>query len=81
VLEANEALDLPAMFILHGKADRAVPVEGSVKFVEAVKRKFPKTNVRLELREGEDHGNDALLSLETEWFKQDVEFIVKNWLG
>lgn len=71
---------MPPLLILHGKEDAAVPVVGSERFVEAFKKKHPSTPVKLSLHSG-DHGFDGEATLETEWLKEDVDFITKYWLA
>lgn len=71
---------MPPLLILHGTEDSAVPVAGSERFVDAFKKKHPSTPVKLSLHSG-DHGFDGEASLETEWLKEDVEFITRHWLA
>lgn len=71
---------LPPVLILHGKEDSSVPVVGSERFVEAFKKKHPSTPVKLSIHSG-DHGFDGEARLDTEWLKEDVEFITKHWLA
>lgn len=71
---------MPPLLILHGKEDSAVPVVGSERFVEAFKKKHPSTPVKLSLHTGA-HGFDDGATLETEWLKEDVDFITKYWLA
>ena len=80
-IEAVEKVGwFPPILILHGIEDTAVPTVGSKRFVEALKKSCPRTPVRLTLRPG-DHGFDEGVTLETEWFKPDVRFVVEHWLG
>ena len=71
---------MPAILILHGREDTAVPVAGSERFVEALKSKLPGSAVRLNVRPGE-HGFDGDATLEADWLKEDVEFITGYWLA
>lgn len=69
------AESMPAVLILHGSEDSVVPVAGSERFVEALKKKkLPGSAVRLDVRPGE-HGFDADATMEEHWLKEDVEFI------
>ena len=65
---------MPAVLILHGSEDTAVPVAGSKRFVEALKSRLPGSAVRLDVRPGE-HGFDGDATMKEEWLKEDVEFI------
>ncbi|KAM0803851.1 Alpha/Beta hydrolase protein [Usnea florida] len=71
---------MPAVLILHGKEDSAVPVGGSEQFVKALTKKLPKSAVRLDVRPG-DHGFDGDATLQEEWLKDDADFITGHWLG
>lgn len=71
---------MPAVLIVHGKDDSVVPVVGSERFVEALKRKLPGSAVRLDVRPG-DHGFDGDATMEEEWLKEDVDFITGHWLA
>ena len=70
---------MPAVLILHGKEDSAVPVGGSERFVQALTKKLPNSAVRLDVRPG-DHGFDGDATLKEEWLKEDVDFITRHWL-
>ena len=71
---------MPAILIVHGSEDTAVPVAGSKRFVEALKRRLPGSAVRLDVRPG-DHGFDGDATMKEEWLKEDVEFITRYWLA
>lgn len=71
---------MPAVLIVHGKDDSVVPVVGSERFVEALKRKLPGSAVRLDVRPG-DHGFDGDATMEEKWLKEDVDFITGYWLA
>ena len=71
---------MPAVLILHGSEDSAVPVAGSERFVKALKERLPESAIRLDLRPGE-HGFDGDATIEQEWLKEDVEFITGLWLA
>ena len=70
---------MPPTLILHGNEDSAVPGSGSERFVEALKKKLPKSAIRLDVRPG-DHGFEGDVTLKEEWLKEDVEFITEHWL-
>ena len=71
---------MPALLILHGKEDSAVPAGGSERFVKALTEKLPGSAVRLDVRPGE-HGLGGDATLKDEWLKEDAEFITEHWLG
>lgn len=71
---------MPAVLIVHGRDDSAMPIGGSERFVEALKKFFPGNPVRLDVRPG-DHGFDGDATIEEEWLKEDVEFISGYWLA
>ena len=71
---------MPAVLVLHGSEDTAVPVAGSKRFVEALKRRLPESAASLDVRP-EGHGFDVDASLNEEWLKEDVEFITRYWLA
>lgn len=71
---------MPAVLIVHGREDSAVPVAGSERFVEAMKKKLPGSAVRLDVRPG-DHGFDGDATIEEKWLKEDVDFITGYWLA
>ena len=71
---------MPAVLIVHGREDSAVPVGESERFVEALKKKLPGNPVRLNLRTG-DHGFDGDATVEEKWLKENVEFITGYWLA
>lgn len=73
------AENMPAVLIVHGKDDSVVPVVGSERFVEALKKKLPGSAVRLDVRPG-GHGFDGDATMEEKWLKEDVDFITGYWL-
>lgn len=56
---------MPAVLILHGSEGTAVPVAGSKRFVEALKKRLPGSAVRLDVRP-EGHGFDVDASIKEE---------------
>lgn len=71
---------MPAVLIVHGREDSVVPVVGSERFVEALKKNLPVSAVRLDIRPG-GHGFDGDATMEEKWLKEDVEFITEYWLA
>ena len=76
----SQAKSMPPTFIFHGSEDSAVPVEGSKKFVEALSKIHPETEVILKTPPG-DHGVDVAVTVETEWMKEGLALITQRWLG
>jgi len=80
-LEVLEKVErLAPMWVLHGIGDTIIPVEGSYKFEQAVKQKFPEAKLHTTYRDG-DHGFDheEAADLRTGWVKEGVSFIDKYW--
>ena len=75
----DQVSSIPPMFIFHGNEDSAVPVEGSEKFVEALKSTHPATSVLLKTPPG-NHGFDVPATLETDWLKEGLAFVSEHWL-
>jgi len=73
--------EVPPVLIIHGNDDSAVPVEGSIKFVEEASKKWGDGKVLLHLEPGE-HGFDTALDYETPWLQDLLERQVTGaWLG
>jgi fermentation-respiration switch protein FrsA (DUF1100 family) len=64
--------DIARLFILHGKADSAVPYQSSEAFVEKLKLTHPKVKVLYTVVNGEEHGIDAKANLDTPWLKEGL---------
>jgi len=79
LLSAGKSIRLPPMFIFHGEQDSAVPIEGSRKFVQFLRRMAPTTSVMLYTQDG-DHGFDAGATLETPWLRDRLARISAAWL-
>ena len=80
----ERASAVPPLYITHGTSDSYVPHEGSVNFVDKVKRLHPTAKVRLDLapKEQGSHGFDADMTLEgTPWLKEGMDFLTKEWLS
>ena len=71
---------MPAVLIVHGSEDTAVPVAGSKRFVEALEKRLPRSVVSLDVRPG-DHRFDGDATMKEEWLKEDVEFVTRYWLA
>ncbi|MCJ1388893.1 hypothetical protein MMC18_001744 [Xylographa bjoerkii] len=72
--------EMPFVLVLHGKGDTSVPVEGSVRFAELVRRRFGVGKVDLRIRPGE-HGFDAEARLDMPWLKEGLGRVTELWLG
>jgi acetyl esterase/lipase len=84
LLENEEGLvqRLPPMWILHGKSDGLVPVQGTEKYVGLVKEKgLDEGKLHVSLIEGGGHGfdNEPSVTLEKEWVRDGVEFVERFW--
>jgi hypothetical protein len=76
----DRASNLPGfIWIVHGKQDSAVPVEGSQVFVERFRSSFPDIEVRFDLQEG-DHDFDKEATLQTDWVRDGVVRAKEYWL-
>jgi acetyl esterase/lipase len=68
--------------IIHGEQDSLVPVSGSREFVSKVEKLWGeegKKNVRLVVRDGE-HGFDTELTEEqTQWLKEELQWVEGKW--
>lgn len=70
----NSVTSFPPLIIMHGRQDSFVPVEGSVRFVEALKEKIPAVDVRLEIHDGE-HGFGNDLDANSGWLVTCFEWM------
>lgn len=72
--------NMPPTWILHGKGDTVVPVEGSYKYEKALKERLPHAKLHVSYQSG-DHGfdNDPSVSLATDWVQEGVKFIEQFW--
>ncbi len=71
--------EMPFVFIFHGEDDSAVPVKGSVRFVEEYRKRFGDEAVHFYTGPGE-HGFDNEVALETEWLREGLEKVTGAWL-
>lgn len=77
VVESVESF--PPLFVYHGREDAVLPVEDTVRFVDAVKRVVPDAKIVCKLETG-DHGFDALVTADDPWLKEGLEFLDAEWL-
>lgn len=61
----------PTIFIMHGRQDSAVPVEGSIRFIAALRERIPSVNVLLEVHDGE-HGFGNEHSMTKGWLARGL---------
>ncbi len=84
VLYPIEALDgveeLPPVWLLHGKQDNVVPIEGSYRFEKAMRERLPEVDLLTTYVDG-DHGFDNRegIDIETDWIEEGVGFVEKYW--
>ncbi|RAR03038.1 alpha/beta-hydrolase [Stemphylium lycopersici] len=77
----GEKESLPPTWIVHGGADSLVSVEDCRAFVDKCKG-LKDGEVKLVVREGEDHGFDAEVKEdEAEWLKEGLRWVEKKWLS
>ncbi|EOD52779.1 putative alpha beta hydrolase fold-3 protein [Neofusicoccum parvum UCRNP2] len=79
-IEDGERLPRGGVFVWHGEEDSVVPVEGSRKFEELVRRVDPELKVRVAVRPG-DHGFDEDASIDEEWMAEGLDEVVQAWLA
>lgn len=80
-IEMLDKLDIiPPTWILHGKDDNVVPIDGTYKFVGHLKEKQPSARLHTSYRPG-GHGfdNHGPASLDEDWLKEGVDFIGQFW--
>lgn len=74
-----QAEKMPFTFMYHATDDTAVPVEGTLKFVERVREKFGSEAVHLHTQPG-GHGFDTELELGIPWLREGLEKVTRAWL-
>lgn len=80
-IEVLDKVDrVPPTWVLHGKGDSAVPIDGTYEYVEQLKAKHPNAKLHLSYEEG-DHGfdNEPPAKLDDDWVKEGVQFIADYW--
>lgn len=75
---------LPKWWLYSGKEDSAVPVEGTIKFAEVVKKAQRPEEVLVTICHGE-HGFENVErdteGMRAPWCKEGIEFLDRAWLG
>lgn len=76
---------LPPLWILHGKQDSAVLIEGTKRFLEKLREVAPDAAVHTSFEDG-DHGFDGhapgdgkAATLDTPWVAEGIKFVEKYW--
>jgi acetyl esterase/lipase len=69
---------LPFLFVFHGLQDSAVPVEGTQKFEQVLRKVRPDARARFVYESGE-HSFDKEATLETPWLKIALEEFEQFW--
>lgn len=67
------------VFVLHGRDDSVVPVEGSVVLSDKIREIDPELKFRLEIQPGE-HGFDGTAKLDDDWLTNGLQDVVGAWL-
>lgn len=70
---------LPPFYILHGKNDTAVPLEGTLKLLEYLREVDRNAKMHVAIRPG-DHGFDAAADIREDWMKAGLDFIAQEWI-
>lgn len=71
---------LPPTWILHGDSDTAVSIEDSKAFV-AKCQKLEGSDIKLEIRPGQEHGFDTQAKEDEEpWLKEGLKWVEEKWL-
>ena len=70
---------VPFLLAMHGTDDTAVPCEETRRFVKEWKEKFGEERATGVFESGE-HGFDGEATLETEWLKDGLKEVTKQWL-
>ena len=70
----------PPLFVMHGLQDSVVPVDGTRKFVHALKGQVPDAEVVTELHDG-DHGFEGGLDYDKGWLGDGLKWIEKFGLA
>jgi acetyl esterase/lipase len=70
---------LPLVFLLHGNEDSAVPIQGSHRFLEVLKKADRNAPVHAAFRSG-DHGFDFQATLDDEWLLAGLKWAEEEWL-
>lgn len=78
-IERGEKLPRGGIFIWHGTEDSIVPIDGSKKFVAALKKAQPDYYCKFEQKPGE-HGFDHDTKIDEEWVAEGMAPLLKEWL-
>lgn len=72
---------MPPLFIYHGRDDKGVPVEGTERFVEAMKKAGVGEDRLVWKIENGDHGFDKDSNLDDSLLKDGVALVEREWLS
>ncbi|KAF4983800.1 hypothetical protein FZEAL_884 [Fusarium zealandicum] len=78
-LEAGETLP-KNIWLMHGDDDSAVPVRGSKKFADILRKKSPQTNLRFDLVPGHDHAFEYDEKNWGSFAPEAIKFVTDAWL-
>lgn len=72
----------PPTWILHGEADSAVSIEDSKAFVKRWDESGIESEIRLDIRQGQEHGFDiAMKESEEKWLRDGLAWVQGKWFG
>ncbi|KAI9735952.1 MAG: hypothetical protein M1834_001418 [Cirrosporium novae-zelandiae] len=74
----ERAKSVPAMWVIHGKADSILLVECSEEFARKLEELHPETPMLLTLRSG-GHGFDTLTTINNVWVQEGCDFVGNYW--
>jgi hypothetical protein len=77
-LERVKTEQIPFMFVIHGKQDTGVPVEGTEAFEKRMKELHPSAHVKFVYEDG-PHGFDRDARLDDKWLKDGLIEIARSW--
>lgn len=79
-LEGGPRFPRGGVFVMHGRDDTVVPIEGSFMLQSDLIRLQPKLESHLAVQDGE-HGFDGTSTLDEEWLATRSVDVVPSWLA
>ncbi|CAH0040492.1 unnamed protein product [Clonostachys solani] len=79
-LEDGSRFPRGGVFVMHGRDDTVVPIEGSFMLQNDLLRLDPELKFHLAARDGE-HGFDGTSTLDEEWLATGLADVVSSWLA
>lgn len=70
----------PPLFVLHGENDTAVPVDGTRKLVDLLRKGDADDKVHVVIQPG-DHGFDFTATTKDSWLREGLDFVSRHWLS